>query len=697
MSPSREPLEQLARLCGVQPSYEDVTGQVREASDATLVRLLASLDAPIERPQDAAEALRHMRERRWARAMEPVTVHLEGHAGALGVRLPVEALGGAYRLEIVLEEGSVRTVEGRCDNLPIDDEVDVEGRRFVRGRLTLPADVPRGYHRLVLSAGGRRAEGWLLRAPARVWLPDGDERTWGLFAPTYALRGPRSWGAGNLSDLATLAGQVESLGGGVMGTLPLLASFLDEPYDPSPYAPVSRLAWNELFLDLTRVPEWSACLEARRMAASEEWKRVLGELRAAPLVDYRRQWLHMRPVLARLARHAFEQPDTRAELERYAATHPHIEGYARFRAIMAAQGDVWARWPERLRAGRTTSEDGLPDVFRTFLYAQWRLSDQLDDVAKRAKRHGPGLYLDLPLGVHPDGYDAWHEQEAFMPATGAGAPPDDFFTLGQSWGFAPLHPRHIRERGYDYLAACFRSQLSRAGMLRIDHVMWLHRLFCIPDGMEATQGAYVRYRPEEMYAVLALESQRHRSVIVGEDLGTVPDEVRRSMADKGVLRMFVFQFEAGPDHLGEVPRDSVASLNTHDMPPFAAWWSGRDVDDRVDLGFLDPRQAETEHGQRAEIRDYLRRRLGVGQPGGDPDEDMDQVVQAVLERLAESPARVVLVNAEDLWLERWPQNVPGTGPERPNWRGKSKLTVDQMQVEDNVITCLHRIDERRRA
>ncbi|MFW6197246.1 MAG: 4-alpha-glucanotransferase, partial [Myxococcota bacterium] len=372
-------------------------------------------------------------------------------------------------------------------------------------------------------------------------------------------------------------------------------------------------------------------------------------------------------------------------------------GYARFRAVMAARGCVWGRWPERLRAGRTTPEDGRADVYRTFLYAQWRLSGQLDEVATRAKHHGPGLYLDLPLGVHPDGYDAWHEQDAFMAAMGVGAPPDDFFTQGQSWGFAPLHPRHIRERGYAYLSACLRSQLARAGMLRIDHVMWLHRLYCIPDGMEATEGAYVRYRPEEMYAVLALESQRHRSAIVGEDLGTVPDEVRQSMADKGVLRMYVLQFEAGPEGLGEVPRDCVASLNTHDMPPFAAWWGGQDVDDRVELGFLDPPQAEVAHDERAQARDRLRRHLGVGRPGGDPDEDVGQVVQAALEWLAESPARVVLVNAEDLWLERRPQNVPGTGPERPNWRGKAKLTVEQMQLEDNVITCLHGIDERRRA
>ncbi|MFW6067443.1 MAG: 4-alpha-glucanotransferase [Myxococcota bacterium] len=696
MTGVRSRLEELAAFCGVQASYEDALGVEQRANDEALVRVLRSLDAPIARPAGAEAALREMRQSRWDGVLEPTTVAIDGGPGAVQLRLPAEQRG-AFRLAVALEGGGERVVEGRCEQLEPQARVQVEGRWYVRAEQLLPEGLPWGYHRLIFEAEGARHEGWLLRAPRRVFEPEG-LRTWGVFAPTYALHRAESWGAGNLGDLEHLAALVSAHGGGLVGTLPLLATFLDEPFDPSPYVPVSRLAWNELFLDLRAVPEWERSAEARALVGSESWQREIADLRVAELVDYARQWARVRPVLDALARCAFETPASREALDRFAGEHPHAADYARFRAIMASQGRPWGEWPEPLRSGDVGAEEGAPEVYRRHLYAQWRLSQQLESLAATAERHGPGLYLDLPLGVHPAGYDAWHEQESFASGVSVGAPPDDFFTRGQNWGFAPLHPRHLRRRGYRYFADCMRSQMAHAGMLRIDHVMWLHRLFWIPQGMEPPHGVYVQNRADDMYAVLALESQRQRCAVVGEDLGTVPQEVPKAMSEHGVLRMYVVQFQAGPDGLEDPPSSCVASLNTHDMHPFAAWWCGNDVDDRVRLGFLEPEDAESARLQRAKTRDLVRRHLGAGRRGAAPEDDAQSIMRALLERLAVGPARVVLVGLEDLWGEKRPQNVPGTGDEQhPNWRGKARLPLEALRTDEGVITAFQRIDERRRS
>ncbi|MEJ2047718.1 MAG: 4-alpha-glucanotransferase, partial [Dehalococcoidia bacterium] len=296
------------------------------------------------------------------------------------------------------------------------------------------------------------------------------------------------------------------------------------------------------------------------------------------------------------------------------------------------------------------------------------------------------------LGAHPDGYDVWREREAFALETSAGAPPDAVFSRGQNWEFPPLHPERIRERGYRYLIACLRHHLKHAGILRIDHVMGLHRLFLIPSGMEASQGAYVRYRAEELYAILALEAHRHKAIIVGEDLGTVPPYVRPTMTRHGLHRMYVVHYELASDQrrLPPVPTRVVASLNTHDMPPFAAFWQGLDIEERRRLGLLDSADARAEGNRLQSMKEtlitFLRNRSWLHEPKG----DVRTVLTTCLSYLAASQAQLVLINLEDLWLETQPQNVPTTGEAYPNWRRKARYTLEQFsqlpQVVDILIT-----------
>lgn len=535
----------------------------------------------------------------------------------------------------------------------------------------------------------------LISAPRRAYLPapqDPAARTWGVFLPLYALRTGRSWGTGDFTDLEALLDWVGDLGGGVVATLPFLAAFLDEPCEPSPYVPASRLFWNELYLDPSRSPDLPRCPEAQALLGSAALRGELARLRGAPLVDYRAAMRAKRPVLEALARSVFREPSARREaLLAFAAARPHLEDYARFRAVGERLRRPWHAWPSHLREGEVRAGDYDEDARRYHLYVQWLAHEQLSALAGQARRRGPGLYLDLPLGVHPDGYDAWREREVFARGVSGGAPPDAFFTKGQDWGFPPLHPQRLRAQRHRYFIAVIRHHLEHAGVLRLDHIMALHRLFWVPWGMEARQGVYVTYPAEELYAILTLESHRHRAVIVGEDLGTVPPRVRRAMHRHGVVRMYVVQYEARPDAarpVGEVATDFLAGLNTHDMPPFAAFWRGLDIRERQALGLLDAAAARQERSERLRVREavvaFLRARGWLeGRAAGPAG-----VLRGLLAYLAAGPARMVVLNLEDLWLERRPQNVPGTGPERPNWRRKARYRLEEFRRLRQVTSAL---------
>jgi 4-alpha-glucanotransferase len=333
------------------------------------------------------------------------------------------------------------------------------------------------------------------------------------------------------------------------------------------------------------------------------------------------------------------------------------------------------------------------------LYCQWQLDEQLsrmsgcDAASATGAAAAPlaggaaGLFLDLPLGVHPGGFDTWRWPELFAAGMSAGAPPDAFFAHGQDWEFPPLHPRRASEQGHQYFAACLRAHMRHAAYLRIDHVMSLHRLFWVPTGAEPADGVYVTYPAEELYAVLSLESHRNKTVVVGEDLGTVPAEVRPAMRRHGVLRTWVFQGGLRPraaDPVGSVPAGSVVSLNTHDMFPYAGFVSGDDISARVRTGQLD------EAGARREIaaRRRLVTRLDAWLPQILPPPETSRAAAMsdlipegasseagrslgrALGHLARSDARLALVSLDDILLETQPQNMPGTGAGWGNWQRK---------------------------
>jgi 4-alpha-glucanotransferase len=737
---------QLARRVGIQTSYTDTAGKLQHASSETLVSILNLWGLSVRTPRHIRDALIQCELNHWQKTIEPVIVAWDQPAvhrrkpSALSLTprfsgvytrattsnncfnsFPVLCIPAALENQsanctLRLESGQSITFTLRLKNLRTLTQTRVAGTTFIAKKLPLSLlsksirtthhatrithRLPYGYHYLHLEIGGHAVTTLIISSPLKSYevgrgVLTAPQKPWGAFLPMYAAHSQESWGAGNFSDWRKLTQWVASLGGEVISTLPLLAAFLDRPVcEPSPYSPASRLFWNEFYLDIPAIPEFSRCQSAQNLVRSAQFQRQLAHFRGSSLIDYHAEMAARREVLEKLA-HFFFKTDSarRKQFSRFLRERPQVEDYAQFRAACDQTNLPWQKWPQRMRDGHLQIGDFSERTKNYHLYVQWLAHQQLTALTKDCRARGVQFYLDLPLGVHPAGYDLWRESDAFATGANVGAPPDAFFSKGQDWGFTPLHPQRLREQGYRYLREVLRFQMRQTGMLRLDHVMSLHRLYWIPQGHSAKEGAYVTYPAEELYAILSLESHRHKTVLVGENLGTVPKEVNDAMARHGLRQMYVVQFAQRANLRAAVakpPPRSVASLNTHDMPTFAAHWRGLDIDDRADLGLFTKAEGRKEHARRAELNramaKFLQRKglLKDEIPIRADSIPPAAILEACLRWLHSSRAELVLVNLEDLWEEQHPQNVPGTSTERPNWRRKARLTIEEMRARRQI-------------
>lgn len=697
MSSEKRLLSELARLYGIQTVYHDVERRPKQADTDSLLAILTALGAPIKSLKDVPSALRQRRQSMWRNILEPVTVAGDGNLVSVPLRLPENRHNITIACHLTLEDGEQTDMTYESDRLPTSKVIEVEGTTYSVKALPIQKQLGFGYHRLSIDIDGKQIETLVISAPVRTHTPS-ENKSWGVFLPLYSLHSGRSWGAGDFNDLQSLIEWVAEMGGKVVASLPLLSAFLDKPYEPSPYIPASRLFWNEFYIDTSTVPESDKCPASQRFLNSLSFQREIDVLRKSDLVDYGRQMALKRVILQELAQCLLDTKSNRQRnFSRFVKMHPRLADYARFRATLEAQYKSWKLWPQRLRKGDLRDGDYDATIKHYHEYVQWLADEQLHRIAENARRKGIRLYLDLPLGTHPDGYDTWRYQENFVPGVSVGAPPDTVFTQGQNWTFQPLYPDAIRQTGYQYVVACLQHHLECAGILRIDHIMSLHRLFFIPDGMESSRGVYVRYHPEEMYAILALESLRHGALIVGEDLGIVPGEVRQAMRHHSLHRMYVMHYELAGDAqplLHPVPRNTIASLNTHDMPPFASAWRGQDIIDRLKAGILNQTSAHQEKIKRASINKRLSRFLKDTGRLQRPVNEIN-ILNGCLDFLSASQTDIVLVNLEDTWLETRMQNIPSTTREHPNWRRKARYDLDIFCKMPQVLAILKEVNDLR--
>jgi 4-alpha-glucanotransferase len=540
-------------------------------------------------------------------------------------------------------------------------------------------------------------------ADARCFVPDWlvNGRVWGITCQLYSLRSARNQGIGDFEDLARLAEQAAAAGADFIGVNPLHALFLADPNRCSPYSPSSRRFLNPLYIAVDRIPQAAADLDPVRIAA----------LRDTELVDY--------DGVARLKRGALErayraflsegQEGMNAFEEFCDTSGGALLSFALYEAlsdelVRAGHPAVWHGWPEAYRAvnsdevRRFAHEHAEGVGFHMWL--QWIAERQLQSAQQRALAAGMriGLYLDLAVGVAPDGADTWSDPDAVVADARLGCPPDMFNEGGQDWGLAPLSPKALGSGRLDVFEAVLLELTRSAGAVRIDHVMGLTRLYLIPAEAQASEGAYLRYPLRDLLRVLSDISWRRRTVVIGEDLGTVPSGFREMMHEAEIQGYRVFYFEREDDGRFRPPRAyserALACISTHDLPTLKGWWKGTDIGERERLGITSTEGAAQMRGSRAHDRLLLLRLLNdegllpvefqpvLHDDTPCPDELPAAVCIAVHAMIARAPSRLVAVQLEDLAGVGVQANLPGTVDEHPNWRRKLPMDVSDLIKTD---------------
>lgn len=726
--PEAELLALLADRAGIAADYHDIAGTRHVTTDETRRAILSAMGFRVADRSALIEALTAWDHRWWVQGCEPVSVMRIGQPSgewALHVRCePSDDARLQVRWALHDENGEQQYEQQEGPGLRIQEERVIHNHRYVRLIFVLPGDLPIGYyHATVRVQGGTEPvtrQFRLIVAPARCYVPESFRaggRTWGLALQLYSLRSERNWGVGDFTDLSSLVEWAgKTLGAGVIGLNPLHALKNTRPYHISPYSPSSRLYLNELYIDIDRVAEAQTAPDVRRYLADSVFHAQLERARASEFVDYEAVAAHKRAVLD-LCYRAFLQdnfegtePDLKPTTARGRCFESFVmqegqalAGYALFQALederqrVQSCSAVWGDWPESYRmpdseAVAEFKRRHMTQV-RFFLYVQWLAAEQLRALRAQAGDAGMplGLYHDLALGSDRYGADGWRFQNVLAQEADCGAPPDAFAPEGQNWGLSPADPAKLRASGYQLFIELLRNNLRYGGAIRIDHVMALFRLFWIPRGMPASKGTYVYYPADDLLAILALESARAGTLVIGEDLGTVPDWVRDRLAAAGVLSYRVLYFERNGD--GSLksppgyPTQSLGVVTTHDLPTLSGYWEGADIETRAKLGlFLSEDARRGAFAERQVDKGRLLAALraeGLLPHGVSDDPAYTPVITAELMAavhlyLARTPAWVVLANVEDVLGERAQTNVPGTVDQHPNWSRKLSCTVGQM-------------------
>ncbi|MBU1197053.1 4-alpha-glucanotransferase [Candidatus Micrarchaeota archaeon] len=657
-------LNTLARQYGIQTQYQDASGKKRRPPERTILALLNALGCPIHKKEEAASWLKKEQLLKWRRTLDPVIINWDKETLHVPIRIPESESKATYSYLLQLENGEIRRGVARMKNARTKQRWGPNGHAFLLKDIRIPTKLPWGYHQLHMRIKKKKASAYVITAPRKAAAPH-QRKTWGVFLPLHAFHSVKNpypaytaWSA--------FVGWIKEMKGGVVATLPWLPLFLENEGDVSPYSPVSRLAWNELWIGSPKPDTRSSTANPSEhdfLNYAALWKKRKKALETEALA--------MKPGSGK----------NYTAFQRFQRNHPTVQAYALFRA-------------QKMMKKRNQRK--MSQVIKMFAYAQFAADQQIRMLSEKARCQGVQLYLDFPLGVHPQGFDVSAYPQSFVPEARVGAPPDPVFKRGQDWGFFPLHPRRLREQGYHYFHNCLSHHMTYADILRIDHIMGLHRLWMIPKDATSDEGAYVHYNAEEMYAVLCLESRRHHTTIVGENLGTVPPTVNKAMQRHGLLSMYVLQYELATEvRPPPVPHNTVASLNTHDMPLFSAFWSGKDISVMTKRRVWRPDDAKREKQFRNKTRTAFSRYLQRNGFLRTPSTDTTSVRNAAHAFLGKSKAALVVLNLEDVWNETRPQNVPSTNS-RFNWRRKTKYTFDAFRKRVDVLEALEEMKETRK-
>lgn len=611
--------------------------------------------------------------------------------------LPAQTPGAFIGGPVVVRSGRpARTELSAAPKLPArwkivaGSKVIAEGATSTRV-IAWPRDLPLGVHRLQLTDASSTTEDVpLLSAPERAF--DGDfDRCWLLAVQLYSVRSARNWGIGDFTDLEGLIELAYHLGADGVGLNPLHALFDDRAGDCSPYSPNSRLFLNALYVDPAKIPEF-------RLDAGT--RDALAQARAGDVVDYvtvaALKWRALRSAFDAFRRDATQ--GRREEFDKFRAERaPLLSRFACFETLRHKFNSPWWEWPEpwrqpddakcaELRKGTDAAEIEFVE------FVQWTADRQLAAAKDRAHQLGMkvGLYLDVAVGVQSDGFDAWNEQAAISRLLGVGAPPDPLNTAGQSWGLAGFNATGLELKSFEPYREMLRAAMRHAGAIRLDHVLGLKRLYLVPQGFSAADGVYVQMPFEALLAATAQESVANRCVVIGEDLGTVPEGFRAQIADWGIWSYLVMMFER-EDHgpfkgIDRYMANALVTFNTHDLSTYAGWRSFGDLKTKRAIG-IDPGESDDARWHALAMLDEVLRHHGIARND----------LHGIANFLARTKSRMLAIALEDLLGVVDQPNIPGTIDEHPNWRRRLPVPLEQIASKIDVAALKAATRERSRA
>jgi 4-alpha-glucanotransferase len=609
--------------------------------------------------------------------------------------LPPQAPGTLVGHPVVVRSGRPSRTELPAARLPAKWKIVADSGVIAKGEssdhaIDWPTDLPPGVYRLQVSDAAVAEDVPLISAPERAFGGEFD-RCWLIAVQLYGVRSARNWGMGDFTDLASLIELADHLGADGIGLNPLHALFDDRPGDCSPYSPNSRLFLNALYIDVEKLPEFQPDVES---------SQALAPLRAGDVVDYMGvaglKWRALRRAFAAFKVNA--KPARQQDLDEFRAERGTLlSHFACFEVLRHKFGKPWWEWPEEWRqpddAQCAALRDGADAGEIEFVeFVQWTADRQLGAAADLAKQLGMkvGLYLDVAVGVQADGFDAWNEQVAISRHLGVGAPPDPLNTAGQTWGLAGFNAAGLELVSFAPYRDMLRASMRHAGAIRLDHVLGLKRLYLVPQGFSARDGVYVQMPFEALLAVTAQESVANRCVVIGEDLGTVPEGFRDQIADWGIWSYLVMMFErddAGTFRsIDHYLTNALVTFNTHDLSTYAGWRSFGDLKLKRSLG-IDPGESDDARWHALAMLDDVLRHHAIDRND----------LYSVANFLARTKSRLLAVSLEDLLGVVDQPNIPGTIDEHPNWRRRLPVPIEEMTSTVDVTALKAATHERSRA
>ena len=722
-------LQQLVEMRGIETQYVDAWGKPATIAESSKAKLLNTLGYDTSSDEKIQSQITQDIKSVWLSPLNPVQVVRNTQEINLAVRLPIELVNDVHTLTVTCEAGNVLT----HDFTPVDQEMttmahidDVEFHEYV---VTLPLDLPLGYHDVALSADDDEfARSRIIVAPEACYTPNEikeGKKIWGLSVQLYCVRSENNWGIGDFSDLSQLIEKAAGVGADFIGLNPIHALYPANLNACSPYGPSSRRWLNYLYIDVTSIEGYDDT-SVQTIVNDDEFTATLEHARNVKHVDYEAV-AHIKLAALKAVFEVYEAKYLRKNTKQNKAFKAFVEAggesldmlavYDALQSHLKGEGKEswgWPVFPEEFKDYHNPAvakfKRANEHEVKFYLFLQWIAAQQLEQASNKASDAGMtiGLYRDLAVGVSEGSAEIWGNKDLYCTDASVGAPPDILGPLGQNWGLPPMDPRKLYEQGYQPIIDLFASNMASSGSLRIDHVMALLRLWWVVKGDDAKEGGYVYYPVDDLLGILALESHRNQSLVIGEDLGTVPEEIRSKLAENGVYSYRVFFFEQAEDggffSPSHYPVQSMSTLTTHDMPTLIGYWHCLDLELGKEIGLYPTEEIlltlyTDRHKNKQAILDTLH---GHGSISDSISHDVNftgmnrELNNGMQVHMAGGSSALLSLQLED-WLEMdKPVNIPGTFDEYPNWRRKLTENIESMFERHDINELASKLSHARK-